>query len=203
MSKQVQHAMCGMALLASAASALAQPATINLHGAVASPEGVPLAGSRAYFVQFYDAASGGSALGAAYTGNVTVSPSGVFNLPLTPPPGIFTAAEVWYELGIDTDDPVDNSAADDIFNGRIQVQSVPFALQAAEAAHVDVANVGDGSISQAELGTLDGISSSIQAQLNLLEHRRGRHRYCSRRTQYGAGRAGRGHCAEGGHRRCL
>jgi hypothetical protein len=119
-------------------------------------------------VQFYDAASGGTALGAAYTGNVTVSPSGVFNLPLTPPPGIFTAAEVWYELGIDTDEPVDNSAADDVFNGRIQVQSVPFALQAAEAGHVALENVGDGSISQTELSALEGITSSIQAQFDLL-----------------------------------
>jgi hypothetical protein len=42
MFTQVQHAAWGMALLASAASALAQPATINLHGAVASPEGVPI-----------------------------------------------------------------------------------------------------------------------------------------------------------------
>lgn len=148
--------------------AFAQPAAINVHGAVATPGGDPITGTRAYSIQFYDAPSGGNTIGAEFTGLVNVSPSGVFNLPLIPPAGIFVAAEVWYEIGIDTDEPADNDAGDDIFLGRVQLQSVPFSLLAAEASHVAVENVGDGSIDQAELSALDGVTSGIQSQLDTL-----------------------------------
>ena len=155
-------------MLLGAGIAVAQPTAINVHGAVASPSGEPITGARAYVVRFFDAQNGGNQLGSVYTGTVAVSPSGVFNIPITPPPAIFVVSEVWYELGIDTDTPVDNSALDDLFTGRVPVYSVPFALQAAEAAHVEVEAVGDGSISQAELSTLEGATSNLQTQLNTL-----------------------------------
>ena len=111
----------------------APPVAINIHGQLLSSSGAPVTGSRAYSVQFHDASAAGNTLGAALTGSVDVSAEGLFNLSVEPPAAILTAPEVWYSLGVDTDDPADSSAADDVFPSRIRVYSVPFALQAQEA----------------------------------------------------------------------
>jgi len=144
----------------------APPAAINIHGQLLSSSGDPVTGTRVYIVQFHDASTAGNNLGAALTGSVDVSSEGLFNLSVEPPAAILTATEVWYSLGVDTDDPADNSAADDIFPSRIRVYSVPFALQAGE---VDASGVGNGSVDNTELDALDGVTSNVQAQLDAID----------------------------------
>jgi len=148
------------------AAIAAPPAAINLHGQLLSSSGAPVTGARAYTVQFHDAATAGNLLGAALTGSVDVSADGLFNLSVEPPAAILSATEVWYSLGVDTDDPADSSAADDIFPSRIRVYSVPFALQAAE---VDASGVGNGSVDNTELDALDGVTGDIQAQIDAID----------------------------------
>ncbi len=144
----------------------APPAAINLHGQLLSASGAPVSGTRAYTVQFHDASVAGNTLGTALTGTVDVSADGLFNLSVEPPAAILIATEVWYSLGVDTDDPVDNSAADDVFPSRIRVYSVPFALQAGE---VDASGVGNGTVDNTEFEALDGVTSGIQAQIDAID----------------------------------
>ena len=144
----------------------APPAAINIHGQLLSPSGEPVTGSRVYIVQFHDASAAGNSLGGALTGSLDVSADGLFNLSVEPPAAILTAPEVWYSLGVDTDDPADSSAADDVFPSRIRVYSVPFALQAGE---VDASGVGNGSVDNTEFDALDGVTSGIQAQIDAID----------------------------------
>ena len=106
----------------------APPAAINIHGSLTASDNSPLTGDRAYSVTFHDASTGGNALGGALTGTVTLTDKGLFNIAVTPPEEIFTAAQVWYELAIDSDGG--GLDANDVFASRTQVQSVPFAKQA-------------------------------------------------------------------------
>jgi len=150
-----------------AATALAAPPpSINLHGQLIGPGGVPVSGDRVYEVTFYDQETGGNVLGTPLTGTATVSDQGLFNVVVSPPAAIFSAAEIWYELGVDTDDPVDNDASDDVFPNRIRVYSVPFALQAEEVVAVPAERVGNGDVDDTELSALDGVTSNIQAQID-------------------------------------
>lgn len=154
------------AMLGLQATMAAPPAAINIHGQLLSASGAPVTGSRAYSVQFHDASTAGNTLGAALTGSVDVSDEGLFNLSVEPPAAILTASEVWYSLGVDTDDPADSSAADDVFPSRIRVYSVPFALQAGE---VDASGVGSGSVDNTEFDALDGVTGDIQAQIDAID----------------------------------
>jgi len=147
----------------------APPAAINIHGQLLSPSGDPVTGSRVYTVQFHDASTAGNTLGGALTGSVDVSDEGLFNLSVEPPAAILAATEVWYSLGVDTDDPADNSASDDVFPSRIRVYSVPFALQAQEALVMDASGVGNGSVDNTELDALDGVTGGIQAQIDAID----------------------------------
>jgi len=155
-----------LAILFVANASAAPPASINLHGQLLSASGAPVSGTRAYIVQFHDASVGGNLIGAALTGTVSVSADGLFNLAVEPPAAILTAPEVWYSLGVDTDDPADNVATDDVFPSRIRVYSVPFALQAGE---VDASGVGNGTVDNTELEALDGVTSGIQAQIDAID----------------------------------
>ena len=155
-----------LAVLLVANASAAPPAAINLHGQLLSASGAPVSGTRAYTVQFHDASVAGNLIGTALTGTVSVSADGLFNLAIEPPAGIFTAAEVWYALGVDTDDPADNVATDDVFPSRIRVYSVPFALQAGE---VDASGVGNGTVDNTELEALDGVTSNVQAQIDAID----------------------------------
>ncbi len=157
--------MC-VSLLFAATALAAPPAAINIHGQLLSSSGAPVTGARVYSVQFHDASTAGNALGGALTGSVDVSAEGLFNLSVEPPAAILTAAEVWYSLGVDTDDPADSSAADDIFPSRIRVYSVPFALQAGE---VEATGVGNGTVDNTEFEALDGVTSNVQAQLDAID----------------------------------
>lgn len=157
------------ALLATFAAPLAAdpPSTINIRGAVVGSGGSPTTGTRAWQIRFFDAPTGGAQLGAASSGTVPLSSQGLFNIPVVAPAEILTAPAVWYELGIDTDDPPDGNAADDVFAGRIRIHSVPFALQAGEVAGtIDAAQIGAGTVDNTEFGHVDGVTSSVQGQLD-------------------------------------
>lgn len=156
-------------ILFSATALAAPPAAINIHGQLLSPSGAPVTGSRAYTVQFYDSSTAGNAVGGALTGSIVVSAEGLFNLSVEPPAAILTAAEVWYSLGVDTDDPADSSAADDIFPSRIRVYSVPFALQAQEAVEMDALGIGGGTVDNTEFDALDGVTGDIQVQIDAID----------------------------------
>lgn len=164
------HSMLCLLCVLSALPVMATPSTpIDIHGQLLSSGGTPVSGSRAYTVTFYDAATAGNAIGTALTGNVDVSTDGLFNLSVQPPSGIFTTAQVWYSLGVDTDDPADSDATDDIFPSRIRVYYVPFAVQALRALHVDGTGVGIGSVDDTELDRLDGVTSNVQAQIDAID----------------------------------
>ncbi len=46
------------------------------------------------------------------------------------------------------------------------MESVPFALFAAQVGHVDVNDIGAGIVDDAEFNALDGVGSAIQSQLD-------------------------------------
>ena len=142
------------------------PETVNVHGALVDAEGAPLSGVRAYVVRFFDAQIGGVQLGGDVTGTVQVSAEGLFNLPVALPATALDAPALWYELGIDTDAPPDGDAGDDIFPQRIRAHSVPFALEAGTAAHVDASRIGGGTVSNTEFNYLAGVTQPIQPALD-------------------------------------
>ena len=156
----------GALLWVSTAAGAAPPSAVNIHGQLIGTDGTPLTGMRAYEVAFFDAETGGNAIGTAISGTAMVSTDGLFNITVTPPSGMLTAPEVWYSLGVDTDDPVDNDATDDIFPDRIRVYSVPFALQAEEVVGVDADRVGNGNVDNTEFDALDGVTGNLQTQID-------------------------------------
>ena len=153
-------------LFAGAPAWASPPETVNVHGALVDAEGAPLSGVRAYVVRFFDAQIGGVQLGGDVTGTVQVSAEGLFNLPVALPATALDAPALWYELGIDTDAPPDGDAGDDIFPQRIRAHSVPFALEAGTAAHVDASRIGGGTVSNTEFNYLAGVTQPIQPALD-------------------------------------
>lgn len=140
------------------------PATVNIHGQLLDSMGNPLSGARAYLIRFYDSASGFTQLGGSLTGTVEVTADGLFNLSIAPPAAALESPEAWYEVAVDSSAPPNGVDANDIFLNRVKVQSVPYALQ---AAHVDAAGVGNGTVNNTELETLHGATGNVQTQLNL------------------------------------
>lgn len=99
-----------------------------------------MAGTRAYRVQFFDAPTDGNSLGAPIEGFVTVSSAGRYSIEITPPSEVFTAADVYYSLGVDSNSPTDGSVdPGDVFPTRASVTSVPFALRTDHASAADTA----------------------------------------------------------------
>ena len=113
----------------------AVPDSISIQGVLADGVGEPLTGTRAYEVQYYDAAADGNPLGDALTGSVTVGVSGEWAIVLSPPAAVVNAAgEVWYSLAIDSAAVPDGAIdGEDVFSERIQVGSVYFAQRAGDA----------------------------------------------------------------------
>jgi hypothetical protein len=56
--------------------AFAAPSTVAIQGTLTNANGQHLLGPRVWSLQYYDAATGGSALGAIQRGTVAVAPSG-------------------------------------------------------------------------------------------------------------------------------
>lgn len=151
------------AVLSSVSTQAQPPAAINIHGQLLDASAAPITGTRVFQVTFFNAETNGAMLGSPVTGLTTLSANGLFNIPVEPPPAVLTESDVWYELGIDTDTPVDNDSSDDVFPNRIRLLSVPFALI---AGSVDAAGVGSGIVDNTELETLDDIAGNVQSQLD-------------------------------------
>ncbi|HPO15341.1 MAG TPA: hypothetical protein PLI09_17995 [Candidatus Hydrogenedentes bacterium] len=154
-----------LALIAVSAIA-APPQTINIRGQLLDADGHGLPGARDYSVQFYDAASGGNALGAAISGVAEVSIEGLFNIEVIPPPQALLAPQAWYEVAISSSPVPGPLGAGDVFPDRVKMQSVPFALESSNAAHVEVSAIGAGTILDTEFGFLSGLTANIQDQLD-------------------------------------
>jgi photosystem II stability/assembly factor-like uncharacterized protein len=142
------------------------PATINIRGQLLDAEGHALPGVRDFSVQFYDSASGGAPLGAAILGQVEVEIEGLFNIPVVLPPQVLLSPQTWYEVAVASSPLPDALTGADVFPNRVKVESVPFALESQQAAHVEVSAIGSGSILDAEFGYLSGLTGSIQTQLD-------------------------------------
>ncbi|MCK5863329.1 MAG: hypothetical protein KAH38_12645, partial [Candidatus Hydrogenedentes bacterium] len=78
------------------------PDTITVHGQLLDDTGVPLTGNRDYQIVFYDTDIFGSVLGGVVTGTTELSPEGVFNISVVLPEEAKAAAELWYEIAVDS-----------------------------------------------------------------------------------------------------
>ncbi len=125
-------ALAGM-LCAGFVAEAAPPATITIHGQLVDNGGFAITGARDYVVRFFDAATGNGQLGTDITGTANLSAEGLFNLSVTPPPEVLSSTAAWYEVAVDSDAVPNGIDANDLFPERTPVESVPFALQAAEA----------------------------------------------------------------------
>ncbi len=142
------------------------PATINIRGQLLDAQGHALPGLRDFSVQFFDAGTGGAALGSAITGQTEVSLEGLFNIPVTLPPQVMLSPQAWYEVAVASGaEPAPLTGAD-LFPNRIKMESVPFSLESAEAAHVDVSAIGSGTVLESEFEYLSGVTGNIQGQLD-------------------------------------
>ncbi len=155
-----------LAAFAFSTVASAAPGTIPIRGQLLDADGFALTGVRDFAVQFYDAETEGTALGGELTGTTTLSAEGVFSLSVTPPAEVLSGSGVWYAIAVDSDAVPNGVDVDDWFADRVKVESVPFALQAGEAMHVEAAAIADGSVSDTEFQALDGVSGSLQTQLD-------------------------------------
>ena len=91
MRSTVCVALLAMTTIAGVGSLAAPSGTICIQGNLADAVGQPLAGTRAFRVQFHDAPADGTELGAPTTGFVTVAASGRFSISLTPPAQVVEA----------------------------------------------------------------------------------------------------------------
>ncbi len=142
------------------------PAGINIRGQLLDVQGQALPGVREFSVQFFDAAAGGTPLGDTITGQVEVSPEGLFNIPLVLPPQALLAPEAWYEVAVASGILPGPLTGADLFPNRVKLESVPFALEALDVTHVDVASIGSGLVQDGEFDFLSGVTSGIQDQLD-------------------------------------
>jgi hypothetical protein len=85
------------------------------------------AGEHEWEVIFYDGEISMTHVGdKPSTGNVEILTTGHFSIKLTLPSDAIGQNELWYQLAIDTDD--DGIDADDVFDQRFQITSVPFSV---------------------------------------------------------------------------
>ncbi len=124
------------------------PASIVVRGTLTDTAGQPatLPGTRAYRIRYFNASSAGSQIGSDITGTLEIPADGRFSIVVTPPAGIYSAPEVYYELAIDSNTPTNGLDANDVFGSRTKVHSVPFAVQSVEAT---TSGSGTGSLNDA------------------------------------------------------
>jgi hypothetical protein len=142
------------------------PPTVNIRGQLFDLNGAAITGLRSYSVRFFNAEINGTQLGANLSGTVTVSDEGIFNISVTLPVAVLSSAQAWYEISVDSNATPNGLDANDRFPQRVKIESVPFALYAGEAGHVDAEDVGAGNIDDVEFNALDGVTNPIQSQLN-------------------------------------
>ncbi len=135
-------------------AAWAAPTVSSVQGRVVDADGMPLAGARAWRIQFFDSAEGGAALGGAIAGTVAVSATGRFTIELSAPGAVLAAADVWYEIGIDGATPPDGKVdPEDQFPGRAHWTAALFARRLTH----------DGPGSGLDADSVDGLEGSALA----------------------------------------
>jgi hypothetical protein len=157
----------GVTLLGAAIVSAVVPGEVVLRGQAVDGGGNPLVGTRAYVVRFFDAETGGTLLAGPITGTTTLTPEGLFSIPVVIPDAALDAAQVWYELGIDSDAVPDGVVSgSEVFVGRVRLWSVPYARVSGRVETVGVEQLAGGVVSTSEFTALDGVTGNIQAQLN-------------------------------------
>ncbi len=142
---------CLTLFLFGVAPSFAASDSIVIQGNLGDMNGDPLTGTRSYRIQFFDNDTGGNPLGSNISGQTEVSPTGRFSIELIPPPEVFAATDVYYQMGVDSAEPPDGSVdPDDAFPNRVKVNSTLFAQM--------VVRQGPGSNLDADM--LDGVDSS-------------------------------------------
>ena len=121
------------------------PPEIAIQGKLELGDGSGLAGTRNFVVRFFDAETSGTQIGMDQLGSADVSAAGRFSIILTPSSALLGRSELWYELGIDSAATPDGTVgAEDVFPARVQVTSVPFALDAGHLAGVSASEYVTG-----------------------------------------------------------
>jgi hypothetical protein len=157
----------GVTLLGAAIVSAVVPGEVVLRGQAVDGGGNPLVGTRAYVVRFFDAETGGTLLAGPITGTTTLTPEGLFSIPVVIPDAALDAAQVWYELGIDSNTPTDGVVrGSEVFVGRVRLWSVPYARVSGRVETVGVEQLAGGVVSTSEFTALDGVTGNIQAQLD-------------------------------------
>src|SRR5690606_29641337 len=137
------------------------PETVLIQGQLVNELGQPLTGAREYRVRFFDAETDGAQLGGPIVGQVTITPQGLFAIPLVPPAPVFETPAAWYELAIDSSADASGLTEADAFPGRVRVHSVPFARVAGEALSVEVDAIAGGAVTPVEFQSLAGLTGNI------------------------------------------
>lgn len=105
-------------------SAWAVPPRIIVSGYLETDAGVPLNGTFACEITFFKTATITASIDSQTTETQAVR--GVFAIAVTVPEEVLTLDEVWYSLAVDTN--LNGLDEADLFAGRFQIASVPFAL---------------------------------------------------------------------------
>lgn len=154
--------MLGVVLLAGHSAGWTIPETVNVQGTLHHPDGEPVAGLRAYRIQFYTAPVEGAPIGASVEGTVELSPLGRFSIDFLPPEEIFQMSEAYYEVGVDSADPSDGVVdAVDLFPERVKVNSVLFSRRAQHALQAESANHAETAAQAETADVADGLSGPL------------------------------------------
>jgi hypothetical protein len=120
-------ALLGMLRIAGAAP----PADVSVQGVLEDVAGQPLSGARDWRVQFYEGPTNDTPIGGNLVGSTTLDDRGRFSFSVVLPAGALDAADLHYELAIDTSAPANGIDSNDVFPDLVRVTSVPFARRAA------------------------------------------------------------------------
>lgn len=128
---QRPSALAALLLLGSVAAAV--PSTITVAGYLDNAEGDPLNGDFAASVTFHASADSSDSLHVVTT--EAAVRLGAFSIGVVLPPDLVRRDTLWYSIAVDTEG--DGLSAEDEFPDRLEVRSVPAALEAGHAREAE------------------------------------------------------------------